>query len=276
MVGRRAPQRERVAFLLVSVLQRVTLQLDTVGGHTQLVLAAERDDVPIPDPNDLTAQHTTATQHQDPWLRRELGLIGLIDAPGAQDQNDTSAKRPSWICHSGGMVRQTRISRKVTSALAGLRGANYIGGRRREARLEAGGCRRGNDRVMGRELREVWYSGHVQGVGFRYTVLALARRSDVTGYVRNLPDGRVHLVVEGDVHELDEFLEALAERMQGYIRDTLHGPSTGDWGSFASSRSDRDHGMEALAFPCRWGGRPVVDVSFVSAEHSDAATRMTG
>ncbi len=82
---------------------------------------------------------------------------------------------------------------------------------------------------MGRELREVWYSGHVQGVGFRYTVLGLARRSDVTGYVRNLPDGRVHLVVEGDVHELDAFLEALAERMQGYIRETLtdRRPATG-------------------------------------------------
>jgi acylphosphatase len=102
-----------------------------------------------------------------------------------------------------------------------------------ERRLEAGGVTR-NDRVMGHELREVWYSGHVQGVGFRYTVLDLARRSDVTGYVRNLPDGRVHVVVEGDVTELDRLLEALAQRMQGYIRDTLNDrrPATGKFRGF--------------------------------------------
>lgn len=87
---------------------------------------------------------------------------------------------------------------------------------------------------MGRELREVWYAGHVQGVGFRYTVLGLARRTAVTGYVRNLPDGRVHLVVEGDVQELDQFLETVAERMQGYIRDTLQDrrPATGQFRGF--------------------------------------------
>ena len=39
--------------------------------------------------------------------------------------------------------------------------------------------------------------GRVQGVGFRYTVRSLAVGFDVTGFVRNLPDGRVHLVVEG-------------------------------------------------------------------------------
>jgi acylphosphatase len=87
---------------------------------------------------------------------------------------------------------------------------------------------------MGRELREVWYSGHVQGVGFRYTVLGLARRWDVTGYVRNLVDGRVHLVAEGEPDALDEFLEAVAHRMQGYIRDTLHDrrPATGQFREF--------------------------------------------
>ena len=42
------------------------------------------------------------------------------------------------------------------------------------------------------------FSGHVQGVGFRYTVQDLAADFDVRGYVRNLPDGRVELVVEGD------------------------------------------------------------------------------
>jgi acylphosphatase len=41
------------------------------------------------------------------------------------------------------------------------------------------------------------FSGHVQGVGFRYTVRSLARRHPVTGYVRNLPDGTVEAVAQG-------------------------------------------------------------------------------
>ena len=51
--------------------------------------------------------------------------------------------------------------------------------------------------ASGAEQREVYYSGRVQGVGFRYTVRSLASRMAVTGFVKNLPDGRVHLVVEG-------------------------------------------------------------------------------
>jgi len=51
---------------------------------------------------------------------------------------------------------------------------------------------------MHRERRRLYYSGHVQGVGFRYTCQSLARGFDVAGYVRNLPCGRVELVVEGD------------------------------------------------------------------------------
>ncbi len=87
---------------------------------------------------------------------------------------------------------------------------------------------------MSRQLREVWYAGHVQGVGFRYTVATLARRWEVAGYVRNLPDGRVHVVVEGDAQELDELLEAVAQRMQGYIRDVRQDrrPATGQFVGF--------------------------------------------
>ena len=51
--------------------------------------------------------------------------------------------------------------------------------------------------VPDRRQREVYYAGNVQGVGFRYTARCAAAGLDVTGFVRNLPDGRVHLVVEG-------------------------------------------------------------------------------
>jgi acylphosphatase len=70
-----------------------------------------------------------------------------------------------------------------------------------------------------RQQREVYYAGSVQGVGFRYTVHSLARGFEVIGYVRNLPDGRVHLVAEGEVAEVDAFLDAVKAEMSCYIGD---------------------------------------------------------
>lgn len=64
----------------------------------------------------------------------------------------------------------------------------------------------------------VFFSGHVQGVGFRYSTLQVAREFEVTGYVRNLPDGRVHVEVQGRPTEIDAFVTAVQERMHGYVR----------------------------------------------------------
>ena len=66
--------------------------------------------------------------------------------------------------------------------------------------------------------RTVFYSGRVQGVGFRYTACHVAGGYEVTGYVRNLDDGGVELVAEGEEGELAGFLAALEERMRGHIR----------------------------------------------------------
>ena len=71
-----------------------------------------------------------------------------------------------------------------------------------------------------RRQREVYYAGNVQGVGFRYTVRSVAVGLDVTGFVRNLPDGRVHLVVEGPAHEIAAMLDAIRAEMGYYIRET--------------------------------------------------------
>jgi acylphosphatase len=68
------------------------------------------------------------------------------------------------------------------------------------------------------QRREVHYSGHVQGVGFRDTVRRLAKGFPVTGFVRNLEDGRVQLIAEGSTRDLAEFLEAIASRMERFIR----------------------------------------------------------
>lgn len=70
-----------------------------------------------------------------------------------------------------------------------------------------------------RRQSEVFYSGQVQGVGFRYTVRSLAQGFQVTGYVRNLTDGRVQLVVEGEPSEVRSFLDAVQTEMASYIRD---------------------------------------------------------
>jgi acylphosphatase len=85
-----------------------------------------------------------------------------------------------------------------------------------------------------RQQREVYYAGNVQGVGFRYTVRSLGTRFDVTGFVRNLPDGRVHLVVEGLPAETAEFIGAIRAEMRYYIRDIQETvrPATGQFPSF--------------------------------------------
>jgi acylphosphatase len=63
------------------------------------------------------------------------------------------------------------------------------------------------------------YSGHVQGVGFRYAVRTLTHGFEVTGTVRNLEDGRVELVAEGAREELEAFLEAIRQSEVGrFIR----------------------------------------------------------
>jgi acylphosphatase len=63
------------------------------------------------------------------------------------------------------------------------------------------------------------YSGRVQGVGFRYAVHNTAKGFEVTGYVRNLTDGRVELVAEAAKEELDAFLQAIRDSEVGrFIR----------------------------------------------------------
>ena len=58
---------------------------------------------------------------------------------------------------------------------------------------------------------QILYSGPVQGVGFRYTVRMTASGFDVTGTIRNLPEGGVELIVEGAKDELEAFRQAIRE-----------------------------------------------------------------
>jgi acylphosphatase len=71
--------------------------------------------------------------------------------------------------------------------------------------------------------KRVYYSGRVQGVGFRYTARHLASGFAVAGYVRNLPNGDVELLAEGEADQVDAFLKAVSDDMQGNIsRVTVH------------------------------------------------------
>ena len=66
---------------------------------------------------------------------------------------------------------------------------------------------------------QIFYSGSVQGVGFRYTVKSVATGFEVTGMVRNLADGQVELVAEGARSELEAFSQAIRESgLEHFVR----------------------------------------------------------
>ena len=66
---------------------------------------------------------------------------------------------------------------------------------------------------------QVFYEGNVQGVGFRWTVRHVAKGFDVTGWIRNLIDGRVEMQVKGEENEVRAFLSAIGEsELRAHIR----------------------------------------------------------
>lgn len=81
-------------------------------------------------------------------------------------------------------------------------------------------------------------SGRVQGVGMRYAVHDLARHYPVTGFVENTQDGRVRIVIEGPIEQLDAMLERLLEIAPGHIRmlDRFQSQATGEFQQFVIQR----------------------------------------
>ena len=80
----------------------------------------------------------------------------------------------------------------------------------------------------------VIFSGRVQGVGFRYTSKQVARRFDVTGWVKNLPDGTVQMVVEGLPDELESYVDAVSTETHGRVteREIQRKSATGEFSGF--------------------------------------------
>ena len=77
---------------------------------------------------------------------------------------------------------------------------------------------------------QIFFEGNVQGIGFRWSVKQVARGFDVVGWVRNLPDNRVELQVNGEEPEVRAFIEAIGQsELRAHIRKQtefiLHQPS---------------------------------------------------
>jgi acylphosphatase len=70
----------------------------------------------------------------------------------------------------------------------------------------------------------IYYSGSVQGVGFRFVAQSAARPLGVTGWVKNLEDGRVEVVCEGEAGALNKFLDRIKNAFGIYIRDVSIDP----------------------------------------------------
>ena len=86
---------------------------------------------------------------------------------------------------------------------------------------------------MDKSLR-VYYSGSVQGVGFRFTAERVAGSLGIKGWVRNLRDGRVEVMCEGREAALKEFLAKIEGVFKEYIRgaDVSWGEATGEFAGF--------------------------------------------
>lgn len=81
----------------------------------------------------------------------------------------------------------------------------------------------------------VYYSGRVQGVGFRFTAIDIARDLKVWGWVRNLSDGRVELIAEAEEDTLRDFLSQISRYFSRYIEDveTDWKAATGEFKNFS-------------------------------------------
>jgi len=77
-------------------------------------------------------------------------------------------------------------------------------------------------------------SGIVQGVGFRYYVWHQARHLGLNGYVHNLPDGSVEAEAEGEVGNLQQFIDAMKRGPSGAVVDEVKV----EWKEYSGKYSD--------------------------------------
>ncbi|MFA6176166.1 MAG: acylphosphatase [Phycisphaerae bacterium] len=64
---------------------------------------------------------------------------------------------------------------------------------------------------MAETAKHIFFAGHVQGVGFRFTAQSVAKRYELTGFVRNNHDGKVEMLVQGQKEDIEDCLHDLQE-----------------------------------------------------------------
>jgi acylphosphatase len=69
--------------------------------------------------------------------------------------------------------------------------------------------------------KHIIFTGHVQGVGFRFTAHRMAARHQLTGFVRNRGDGTVEMLAQGSADDIDECIRDIREALTGYVRETI-------------------------------------------------------
>ena len=73
---------------------------------------------------------------------------------------------------------------------------------------------------MAHSARHIYFSGRVQGVGFRFTARRIALNYGLSGFVRNLADGRVEMLIQGSEADIDNCLKDINRAFDGYIKNT--------------------------------------------------------
>ena len=73
---------------------------------------------------------------------------------------------------------------------------------------------------MSQTAKHVIFKGSVQGIGFRFTSLNTANRHQLTGLVRNLPDGTVEMIAQGRGDDIAECIRDIQKALEGYITET--------------------------------------------------------
>ncbi len=68
--------------------------------------------------------------------------------------------------------------------------------------------------------KRIIFTGRVQGVGFRFTARRAASRRQLTGYVRNMPNGSVEMLAQGRPEDVDDCIQDIKEYFAGYLKET--------------------------------------------------------
>ena len=73
---------------------------------------------------------------------------------------------------------------------------------------------------MVQTAKNIIFIGRVQGIGFRFTAFDIANRYNLTGMVRNLPNGTVEMLTQGRPDDIDDCIRDIKESFASYIRET--------------------------------------------------------